>query len=621
MKQLIVNVLVVMATLGAVAGDGTSPREKADRLLKTWCDGLIAVQVREFERPELKGGMLCPACGLLHGRIGDVAYPFVHLYATTGDRKYLTAAEAAVDWCEANMLFPDGLYRNDRQTEWRSTTAFFAIPLYKALRDYGDRLPAVTRDKWRAIFRRASESLYNLYEGGFSPVINYLCVYPEAMFLAWKETCDAKYLKAAERVAAEVRAEGFNAEGFLIGEGYAPLKRFETSPRGCNLIDLGYNLEESLTALIEYADMSGDAALREKAVASARLQLAFVLPDGAIDNSCGSRSVKWTYYGSRTSDGILSLLALLKDDVPYAAKMADRVIDLYGCCTGPDGLLYGGLMYADAGEPACVHHAFARAKTLVEYVRGGLAAADATLGELPREAARGCRHYRSIDADLVAVGSWRATVTANDAFNIRRGAAVSGGAMSLLWHEGLGPVFVGTLGAYFYAEAHNMQDDRHDRKMHCLTPRILAGKASNIFDYACEMKGGMKGDVFVSNMRGRLTDENGRAGAPYAISYSLSSGELTLRIETSAPGARFVLPLVAAKSDVVSVDGSTATVRRGNRTVRVKASAPVSLENGDRGDRIWSPVTGLLCAPLSVPLDKPVTLVLTCEGVVVPLGL
>lgn len=70
-----------------------------------------------------------------------------------------------------------------------------------------------------------------------------------------------------------------------------------------------------------------------------------------------------------------------------------------------------------------------------------------------------------------------------------------------------------------------------------------------------------------------------------------------------------------------SVDGSTATVRRGNRTVRVNASAPVSLENGDRGDRIWSPVTGLLCAPLSVPLDKPVTLVLTCEGVVAPLGL
>ena len=39
---------------------------------------------------------------------------------------------------------------------------------------------------------------------------------------------------------------------------------------------------------------------------SAKSHLAFLLPDGGLDNSMGSRSCKWTYWGSRTSDGCLA---------------------------------------------------------------------------------------------------------------------------------------------------------------------------------------------------------------------------------------------------------------------------------------------------------------------------
>lgn len=37
-------------------------------LLKDWCDALISLQLSDTQRKELKGGMVCPACGRIHGR-------------------------------------------------------------------------------------------------------------------------------------------------------------------------------------------------------------------------------------------------------------------------------------------------------------------------------------------------------------------------------------------------------------------------------------------------------------------------------------------------------------------------------------------------------------------------
>lgn len=603
--------VVVALTLVALSPSGFS--SEADDLLKRWCDGLLALQVKEFARPELKGAIQCPACGLLHGRICDVVYPFTHLYVTTGERKYLDAVNVVLDWCEANMLLPDGLYRNGRQAYWRTPTAFFAISLWKTLNVYGNRLPPPTRERWRAIFLRAIRGTYNLYErpGGFSPVVNYHCVYPELMYLAWKETGEEKYLAAARRKADFIRERAFNDEGFLVGEGMIRGDMTRKTPRGCNMIDLGYNLEESLAALIEYANLSGDADLRAKAVRSAQVQLQFVLPDGAIDNACGSRSIKWTYYGSRTTDGILTLLTLMKDDIPYAAEMARRVIRLYARCTGSDGLIAGGLMYAQAGEPSCVHHTFARAKTLVDYIRSGLGSGPSV--PLPRETACGSQHFKSLDAHLVAFGPWRATVSANDGFNIDPKAAVSGGTMSMLWHEALGPVSVATAGEYFYPEPYNMQDDRHDMAMRCLAPRIVRDGFSNIFDYESVAKGGTVNGHFAYEAQGKLTNKKRAKSADYTLHYSIDSTEVVITAECADSAARFVWPIVAATDDTVKVEGHVATVVRGDKTLRVDATAPLSIDHSDRGMRIWSPIAGVLCVPLSVSLEKPTTLKLTCK--------
>lgn len=68
---------------------------------------------------------------------------------------------------------------------------------------------------------------------------------------------------------------------------------------------MGYNLEESLPLLIQFSVHAQDAQSLQFYAARMRDHLAFLLPDGAIDNSFGTRHNKWTYWGSRTSDGAL----------------------------------------------------------------------------------------------------------------------------------------------------------------------------------------------------------------------------------------------------------------------------------------------------------------------------
>ena len=48
-------------------------------LLQTWCDGLLAHQLDRPGQPEADGGLLCPACGFIHGRCADAVYPLLTL--------------------------------------------------------------------------------------------------------------------------------------------------------------------------------------------------------------------------------------------------------------------------------------------------------------------------------------------------------------------------------------------------------------------------------------------------------------------------------------------------------------------------------------------------------------
>src|SRR5580658_144850 len=54
----------------------TNPNLYSD-LLMTWCDGLTDHQVTSIHDLTLYGGILCPACALIHGRCADAVYPLL----------------------------------------------------------------------------------------------------------------------------------------------------------------------------------------------------------------------------------------------------------------------------------------------------------------------------------------------------------------------------------------------------------------------------------------------------------------------------------------------------------------------------------------------------------------
>ena len=39
-------------------------------LLQSWCQGLVSLQIGDSNFNEMRGGIICPACSRVHGRIG-----------------------------------------------------------------------------------------------------------------------------------------------------------------------------------------------------------------------------------------------------------------------------------------------------------------------------------------------------------------------------------------------------------------------------------------------------------------------------------------------------------------------------------------------------------------------
>ena len=55
-----------------------SLRTESEKLLTEWMDTFLTYQYDNLH-PSLNGGVLCPACARMHGRIGDAVLPLMYL--------------------------------------------------------------------------------------------------------------------------------------------------------------------------------------------------------------------------------------------------------------------------------------------------------------------------------------------------------------------------------------------------------------------------------------------------------------------------------------------------------------------------------------------------------------
>ena len=612
-------------------------------LLQTWCDGLLAHQSTNPDLA-LRGALLCPACAIIHGRCGDAVYPLLRQAHTSGQSKYLEAALLVHEWSEQQVSRADGSWINDvTLSSWQGITVFHAIALAEALHYHGTVLDAATRRRWTDRLARAAKFLdtFITIETGN---INYPVTASHCFAICALVLNEPHYLDRARQLAHS-SMDYFTENNLLFGEGHP---QTAITPKHCRPVDLGYNVEESLPSLAQYALLADDKPVLEKTIAALRAHLEFMLPDGSWDNSWGSRNYKWSWWGSRTSDGCHPAFVLLADHDPRFREAAQRNVELMSACTHND-VLYGGPHYFQHGDRPCIHHTFTHAKSLATVLDseaaitkhksatnavvptgGGAAAAvekPASLPiTLPRDQPYNIKSFPEIATHLASVGPWRATVTGYDFEYIERvqsggggasgGGHASGGALSLLYHQQLGPILTASMTEYQLIEISNQQV--HLDKQHmCLTPRIeLAGKqtCTSLSDFEAtttfllEQVGAAQSVHFDTN--GRLLTASHHppttGEAHYHLHYSLTQSAVEIRATAEAPPEtplHFILPVISSSTETINqLDNKTIRITKPNGTLTIRITAQQTLEPIP-AERTFNLVPGFEAIPLTIPMQ------------------
>ncbi len=600
-------------------GDSSGREAAADtnlyaELVKTWCDGLLAHQITELKDPALRGGFLCPACGLIHGRCADSVYPLLYMAQATGEDKYLHGAKMVYDWSERQVSRSDGSWVNDVSLQdWQGITVFRAVAMAEALRHYGTLLDGSTRRSWTDRLARAVKFL-----DGFITIdtgnINYPASASYAFAVCSQVLGDAQYMDRGRKLA-HVCLDYISRPNYLLyGEGH-PIRKL--SPKGFRPVDLGYNVEESLPGLALYAKLAGDQEVLDLVVHALRGHMEFMLPDGGWDNSWGCRNYKWTWWGSRTSDGCHPAYILLADHDRRFREVAQRNVELMAACTH-NGLLHGGPDYAVHGDQPCLHHSFTHAKALTTVLDHDAHPVPETRVGLPRDEPYGLKSFPEIGTHLAAVGPWRATVTEFDWKEPgEEGGHVTGGSLSVLFHRELGPLLTASMTEYELIEPPNQQGFNDAPHME-LTPRVEYVAQGETYTSFSDRRAALKvtnlKNQVIFDAKGQLLTVTlkplGKGGVEYHLTYSLTESAVEIRasVKETDPALlgklQFVLPVISRSNE--AVDHSEPGVIRvtkptGSVDLRTKTSggfAPLPPQ------RTFNLVPGFECLPVVVPMRQ-----------------
>lgn len=581
-------------------------------LLRDWCDGMLAVQIHDPADPAKHGALGCPACNFIHGRCMDAVYPFLHMAKVTGQAKYLDAGVAVFEWSK-NVSHDDGSWTVIADPKsWKGITVFGAIALAETLHRHGELLDEKTRQRWHERLGRAGDYLYQNFTALDFSNINYGCTGIYAMDLLGRFLARPAYLERSRQLAASLKDYLTKPNGLLFGEGKPPRG---TSPRGCRPVDLGYNVEESLVAIALCADASGDPDLAAIAGRLLEAHLAFMLPDGGWDNSWGTRQAKWTYWGSRTSDGCQPGYAVLAKHHPAFATAVIENTRLYRRCTA-HGLLHGGPHYISHVVKPCVHHTFTHAKALAALRdHGDLARQIQATVPLPRAVSDGICEYPEIATWLAARGPWRATVTAYDWIYHEQAQQPTGGAISMLWHQQAGPLLAGSMARYYLLEKNNMQLYPED---HPMTPRVELWEDNiwftQLYDLTAKVthsnQTGTLGFEVAARLLNETRKEPSRGNAACSMSYHFDTEMVTFAVSAPDVGSgsnrpRLVLPLISPTGEKVTQSAMRIEIHKPQGRVVIEANAPLRIQESTR-PRIFNLVPGFEAVPIiaDIPADS-----------------
>jgi hypothetical protein len=576
-------------------------------LLDTWTNALLQLQIADKPGTVDFGGLMCPACGRVHGRVGDTIYPMLYMADKTQKSKYLDSAVQLYRWMEKNVSQPDGSWINDpNDYSWKGITVFTAIALAETLKNHGPMLDNSFKNEIEARLKKAGDYIYTNFSINYGN-INYPISASYGLTLLGELLDKKEFIEKGRSFAHEALSFFSKNDRFLTGEG-GPYNK--ASAKGCYSVDLGYNVEESLPAFVLYGKLTNDTEVLDAVTTSLQTHMEFMLPDGAWDNSWGTRNFKWTYWGSRTTDGCQPAYALMADRDARFYKVALKSTELLKACTN-NGLLYGGPHYLSHKVLPCVHHTFCHVKALTTILEHGIPNPEQGKVVLPREKVYGSRFFQDIQTYLISKGRFRATVTGYDREYTMKNGHATGGALTLLWHEKTGPLFSASMNEYQLKEIGNMQPDNDVHSM-SLTPRIellTDGKLyMNISDLMATMEVKEEGNRLIIRTTSKLVDKD--QGSPSSgevkcqTIYIFQENKIILEFNfyknTAGNSIRVVFPVISMSSEKIEIlSDRLINIHKDNSVVKISSDCSISLLPTSAG-RIFNFVPGLEAIPLVV---------------------
>ncbi len=578
--------------------------------LITLCDSLLATQITDPASADC-GALVCPSTNPqihpLHSRAAEAVYPFAVAWRRTHDTRYRSAAVMLARWLIGKQQ-PRGAWGEawPNYDGWTGTTADQLISLAGAYPILRDELTPADRTAWEGSMRRAAAFIVQTFPVGN---INYHPTGAVALLLTAEALHDPApewLAKANSLVALTLKA--VNSDGLLTGEGQG--------------VDLGYNIAQSIGFLALYGILKSDETIKERAAALLRTHACFVYPNGAVDNSWGTRSYKWTYEsGTKTAPGVYFTFALLADKDPRFGPTGLRCLDYLTEHAMHSGLITAGPHVDQHASltPPCLYSTFARAESIALALAYAPEenAGDATAA-LPAQPRNWHRFFPTINVTVLRTDHLRATVSAYGAIaRYGRGQVSRGGSLTNLWVDGFGrDGFAQTSSASIYRR----EEDIHmpnEPALCPLTPRaectIDGVYYTNLFETEGKMSVTQNKDTGAIEVTttGRLRAATGAAAeVEYRLTHRFFGDRMTKEWTFVSPRAQFIRIVEPFVKDPDLTVGQTAPQRvqlrsgkRGTWTFAIEHSAvDCGVSCGEDAESYWSPFPGISAYPIVVTL-------------------
>ncbi len=589
-------------------------RQLVKTLLADWCDGMLKHQIIDPENLQQHGALGCPSCDHIHGRCMDAVYPFLYMADETGEAKYLKAAKLVMEWAENNVSQADGSWTViPNPKSWKGISVFGAIALGEAIHYHGHMLDKETLDRWTRRLGLVAEFIYNTFTINFTNV-NYGFTAVYGLHLMGKVLHNPKYTNRSKELAKDVK-NYFTQPNFLLWGEAKPIDK--KSAKNLYGVDLGYNVEESLNSIVLYALEENDNELLELLDKSLAGHMEFLLPDGAWDNTWGTRHNKWSYWGSRTTDGSQIAYGMMARRNPAFGRVAFENTRLLQQCTA-EGLLHGGPHYISHGIKPCIHHTFAHAKPLASLLDAGNKLPKISRRiQLPAETNYGVKEFPEISTWLISNGVWRGTVTSYDALyhKTKPVQQATGGALSMLYHHKVGLLFAASMARYIIVEKNNQQV--YDGEDFALTPRVEISTGdkwfTNLYDLEAKVDYSVFNNKISFKVDTKLQDENRELlpneESAFGLSYKFSPEELeisasrTVNNITLNDQASLVLPLASTNNQkVIQSTPTKIEIHKPEGVVVMESNVPLWIKPMPKG-RAFNLVPGIEAVPVYAKFD------------------